>query len=203
MAKKLKKEKKAIMSSTTKLVNDYKDISKDPVKWVAKTAKKANAHGNKLKGDGFATSDTGKKKRTLIMLKSFCRHFRMKKSGKLAPAIFKGGNDPHVVQCRQCGEKFPFTYMDNGDLKQRITSVLEVLNQMKYLGAAYQLGDELQKYLASLSFALRQMPGIYDRESKVSYKSRNKKDRQKYDSQSHSAGGWAITKNGKGYSNNW
>ena len=118
----------------------------------------------------------GKSKKETKELRARCMHHRYTQRGKIRMAI--KNNEDGYATCRLCKARFTTTPYAMEYVKKCIHKVQEIVNQMKFICIACNMGQDTQKYLEQLAILLSVLKKTYKKMLKVALKRDKIKNKQ-------------------------
>lgn len=101
----------------------------------------------------------GKNKRETKNLRTSCIHHKLNKKGKIRPTIVNEGNG--VCTCKMCLHSFPSQLWGKEEVGKIVDQMIEVVDQMRYVAVAADLGEEYLAFLMRFSLYLSSIKKMY------------------------------------------
>jgi hypothetical protein len=152
------------------------------IKAVSAISKSLNKKG-KIKGKN--------KKETKYLMRA-CTHHYYNRKGKLKPAYINDSNGSCV--CELCQRSFPTKPETKAEVKDKVTPILGLANQVVTAAVAGDLGEKAIDTFVSLKVLLEEFPKHYSRTMKAISKEDNIKKKKKHNNGgggSSQYGGWS------------
>lgn len=128
----------------------------------------------------------GRNKRETKILRGACVHHTLNKKGKVKTTIDTSKADG-TCYCRQCGNSFKIGSYSKGEVKNVLTPVKDVVNNLKFLAVAVSAGPDTVRYSAELGSMLELLPKTYGNVSEIAVKATSSKGKKKHNKNRYDA----------------
>lgn len=109
----------------------------------------------------------GHNKRETMILEGSCQHHRKNNKGRIKPNVRVEGK---VAHCRMCGDSFRGNLFNENEVKDRSSSFMEMVNQMKFYSVELGTGASSERYFSEIGSMVRLFPKNYNKVAKVARK---------------------------------
>ena len=131
----------------------------------------------------------GKNKKETKALKSMCMH-HIKKNGKIKSKT-ENVEGKKYIRCKMCEKLIPGQLLSREEVNDIMRRFDPLVQQMKFMAASMGADKQTIDFAANLGLVTSQVPGVYDKMTKVVAKKAKLKSKNKSPQQRSAAfGGW-------------